>query len=219
MLPHSYELPAAVLLVLGGVLACFAGYRLFRIVLAIYGFLFGAMFASSMMGAANTTGMIVAALGGGIVGALILTFAYFVGIALMGAGLGALIANVGWNYVRPGDPPLVAIVVLAVLGAIAAMLLQRYVIIAATAFGGAWTMIVGGFAVAGGRSVVRTPATTDVWILYPTSPAPGNRWIPIAWIALGVIGTAIQLGITASGRKNKGRAVRSGRRRKVQGTA
>ena len=38
MLPHSYELPAAILLVLGGALSCFAGYRLFRIVLGIYGF-------------------------------------------------------------------------------------------------------------------------------------------------------------------------------------
>ena len=50
MLPHSYELPAAILLVLGGALSCFAGYRLFKIVLGIYGFILGAMLASSMMG-------------------------------------------------------------------------------------------------------------------------------------------------------------------------
>jgi hypothetical protein len=200
MLPHAYELPAAVLLVLGGALACFAGYRLFRIVLAIYGFLFGAAFASSMMGAANTTGMIVAALVGGVAGALILVFAYFVGIAVVGAGLGALIAHVGWSYVRPGDPPLAALALLAVVGAVAAMLLQRYVIVVATSFGGAWTVIVGGFAVAGERGLVQKTATTDVWILYPTSPAPGNRWIPIAWIVLGLLGTAVQLGITGKKR-------------------
>ena len=39
--------------------------------------------------------MIVAALVGGLVGAVVLVFAYFVGIALVGAGLGALIAHVG----------------------------------------------------------------------------------------------------------------------------
>ena len=39
MLPPSYEFPAAILLVIGGAVACFAGYRLFRFVLAIYGFL------------------------------------------------------------------------------------------------------------------------------------------------------------------------------------
>ena len=46
MLPHSYELPAALVLVAAGALACFAGYRLFRLVLAIFGFILGAMLAS-----------------------------------------------------------------------------------------------------------------------------------------------------------------------------
>src|SRR5499427_516709 len=143
MLPHSYELPAAILLVLGGALSCFAGYRLFKIVLAIYGFILGAMLASSVMGVSNTTGMIVAAIVGGIAGALLLVFAYFIGIALVGAGLGALVAHVAWSWVGSGDPPAAAVIVLAIAGSIGAMLLQRYVIIAATAFGGAWTVIVG----------------------------------------------------------------------------
>jgi len=56
MLPHGYELPAALLILLGGTLACFAGYRLFRVVLALYGFIFGALIASSMMGITNTVG-------------------------------------------------------------------------------------------------------------------------------------------------------------------
>jgi hypothetical protein len=196
MLPHSYELPAAIVLVLGGALACFAGYRLFRTVLGIYGFILGAMLASSMMGASNTTGMIVAALVGGVAGALILVFAYFVGIALVGAGLGALVAHVGWGYVHTGDPPAVAVIVLAIAGSLGAMLLQRYVIIVATAFGGAWTVIVGGLAVAGDRGAARAASAGDVWILYPMTPAPGQRWVPVAWIALGLIGTGVQLGIT-----------------------
>jgi hypothetical protein len=95
MLPHSYELPIALLLVLGGALSCFAGYKLFKITLAIYGFIIGAMITSSMMGSSNTTGMIVSAIVGGLAGAAILVFAYFVGIALVGAGLGALVAR-GW---------------------------------------------------------------------------------------------------------------------------
>jgi len=152
MLPHSYELPAAILLVLGGALSCFAGYRLFKIVLGIYGFILGALLASSMMGVSNTTGMIVAALVGGICGALLLMFAYFIGIALVGAGLGALVAHVGWGYVGAGDPPALVVILLSVLGSIGAMLLQRYVIIVATAFGGAWTVIVGTLAISGEKS-------------------------------------------------------------------
>jgi Domain of unknown function (DUF4203) len=197
MLPHSYELPAGVLLVIGGALSCFAGYRLFKIVLGIYGFILGAMLASSMVAASNTFGMIAAALAGGLVGALALMFAYFIGIALVGAGLGALIAHVGWSYVGSGgDPPPLAVILLALVGSLGAMLLQRYVIIVATAFGGAWTMIVGGLTVGdrGSRA-----ASADVWILYPISPAPGRSWVPIAWIGLGLIGTAVQLAVT--GRK------------------
>ena len=198
MLPHSYELPAALLLLLGGALSCFAGYRLFRLVLGIYGFILGAMLASSMMAASNTMGMILAAIVGGIAGALLLVFAYFVGIALVGAGLGALVVHVTWGYVRTGDPPPIAVIVMSIAGSIAAMLLQRYVIIVATAFGGAWTMIVGALAAAGDRGAARA-ASADVWILYPMTPAPGQGWVPIAWVGLGLIGTAVQLGVT--GRK------------------
>src|ERR1700742_1516399 len=202
MLPHSYELPAAILLVLGGTLSCFAGYRLFKIVLGIYGFVLGAMLASSTMGVTNSTGMIVASLVGGVCGALLLMFAYFIGIALVGAGLGALVAHVAWSSLgRSGDPPAIAVVVLSIVGSIGAMFLQRYVIVVATAFGGAWTVIVGGLAVTGDRGAARATSAGDVWILYPTSPAPGQKWVPIAWIVLGLIGTGVQLGIT--GRKGK----------------
>jgi hypothetical protein len=202
MLPHSYELPAAILLVLGGALSCFAGYRLFKIVLGIYGFVLGAMLASSTMGVTNSTGMIVASLVGGVCGALLLMFAYFVGIALVGAGLGALVAHVAWSSLgRSGDPPAVAVVVLSVVGSIGAMFLQRYVIVVATAFGGAWTVIVGGLAVAGDRGAARAATAGDVWILYPLSPAPGQKWVPVAWVALGLVGTAVQL--ITTGRKKQ----------------
>jgi hypothetical protein len=196
MLPQSYQLPAVILLLLSGALTCFAGYRLFRVVLAIYGFILGAMLASSVMGITNSAGMILAALIGGILGAVVLVFAYFVGIALVGAGLGAMIAHVGWSVMRPGDPPAAAIIVLAIFGAIAAMVLQRYVIIVSTAFGGAWTILVASLALVGDRAAARAVASGEVWILYPTTPAPGDRWVPVVWIVLGLIGTAVQLGVT-----------------------
>jgi hypothetical protein len=201
MLPQSYELPAAILLVFGGAVACFAGYRLFRVVLGIYGFILGAMLASSTIGAQHTTGMIVAALVGGVVGALILMFAYFIGIALVGAGLGALLGHLAWGYAGRGDPPALVVIALSIAGALGAMLLQRYVIVVATAFGGAWTMIVGALAAIADRGAIRAAAAGDVWILYPLNPAPGQRWVTVVWIVLGLFGTGVQLGIT--GRKNR----------------
>ena len=54
MLPASYQLPAAAILLLGGIVSCFFGYRLFRTVLAIFGFILGGLLASSVFGVSNT---------------------------------------------------------------------------------------------------------------------------------------------------------------------
>lgn len=197
MLPHAYQGPAAVLLILGGALACVAGYRLFRVVLGIYGFILGAMIGSSLMGATNTIGMVVAAIVGGMAGALILVFAYFVGVALVGAGLGALAVHAGWAQFGAGDPPAALVILLSIFGAISAMVLQRYVIVVGTAFAGAWTIIDGTVALVAARAV--ESSSSDVWIMYPMTPAPGQRWVPIAWVVLGIVGTIVQLGLT--GRK------------------
>jgi hypothetical protein len=199
MLPLSYQLPAAIALVLGGAVACFAGYRLFRTVLAIYGFIAGAMLASSTMGSSNTVGMLMAALVGGVIGAVVMFFAYFLGIALVGAGLGALVIHIGWGRFSPSDPPWTLVLLFAALGTAAALVLQRYVIVASTAFSGAWTIILGALALTGTRAATRA-APSDVWILYPFTPIPGAKWVPIAWIGLGLVGMAIQLGVTV-GRK------------------
>src|SRR5205085_6208016 len=134
----------------------------------------------------------------GIVGAIVLMLAYFVGIALVGAGIGALVANVVWGQVASHDPPPAAVVVVSVAGAIVSMWLQRYVIIVGTAFGGAWTVIVGAVNLFAARGVARGGSATEVWILYPTSVGD-QRWAPVAWVLLGLAGTAVQLALT--GRK------------------
>jgi hypothetical protein len=200
MLPAAYGFPAAIVLIIGGIVACFAGYRFFRVVLAIYGFILGALMASSMMGVNNGVGMVVAALIGGVIGAVVLVLAYFVGIALIGAGLGALIAHQAWYWIRPGDPPALMVIIAALIGAALAMVVQRYVIIVGTAFGGAWTMIVGLMNALSPRGLTRLSSATEVWILYPQSTAD-ERWAPIAWLILGVIGVVVQLGVTSGKRR------------------
>ena len=200
MLPHGFETPAAIALLLGGVLACFAGHRLFRIVLGVYGFIVGAMIASSVVGVSNTTGMIAAALVGGVIGSLVLVFAWFVGVALVGAGLGVLVAHGIWLQVATGAPPAWAVVVVGVAGALGAMFVQRYVIVVGTAFAGAWTIMLAAAEAWPSRGITRGASDTEAWILYPTTvPA---RWVPIAWIGLGLVGTAVQLSTTA-GRKRR----------------
>jgi hypothetical protein len=200
MLPLSYEQPAAIALVLGGAVACFVGHRLFRIVLGIYGFIAGAMLASSTMGPSNTVGMLVAALVGGALGSLLLFFAYFVGIAIAGAGLGALIVHVAWHRYAPLDPPWALVLMFATLGTIVALGLQRYVIIVGTAFSGAWIVIIGALALIGNPTAARA-AASEVWVLYPSTFRSGAPWVPIAWIGLGLVGMGVQLAITSRRRR------------------
>src|SRR5579872_5921560 len=105
MLPHSYEPAAALVLVLGGALSCFAGYRLFRGVLAIYGFVVGWSLAGQFIVVHNAVAAFAAGLIGGVVGALALVFAYFIAVGLIGAGLGAVVAHVVWSAVGANEPP------------------------------------------------------------------------------------------------------------------
>ena len=200
MLPASFQTPAAVILLVGGVISCFAGYRVFRVVLGIYGFIIGALFASGIAGPENTFWMVVAAIAGGVVGALILIAAYFVGVALLGAGIGALAVSLIWAALGR-EPGALIVILFAIAGALAALALQRYVIVGATAFGGAWTIIVGALALTGNRASVNAAARNSVWLAYPMSPAPGNYWILLVWLALGVTGVIVQLAVTAKGRK------------------
>lgn len=190
MLPSAYQVPAALVLTLGGGLACFFGYRLFRIVLSIYGGIAGALVASSIMGPADPLPLIAAAVAGGLAGALLLNLAYFVGVALIGAGAGALVLHVAWTRLAAGDPHLLVVIAAAVVGAIAATVLQRYVIVLATAFGGAWTLLIGVVTFMDARA---GRAAADVWVLYPLSPGPGQEWVVWAWLALGAVGALVQL--------------------------
>jgi hypothetical protein len=204
MLPASYQLPAAVVLIAGGVVSCFFGYRLFRIVLALFGFVIGALAASSIMAASNTSAMMIAAVVGGLIGAGILFAAYFVGVSLVGAGLGALVANLA--FAATGSQPHVLVVVLcSIIGAAAATALQRHFIIVGTGFGGGWTILVGVLAILGDKRAMAAAATGDVWVVYPLDPTPGKTWIFWAWAALGLVGVAVQLGWTGPEKKRLGK--------------
>jgi hypothetical protein len=47
----------------------------------------------------------------------------------------------------------------------------------------------------------QTLANSDVWLAYPLNPAPGQRWVLFAWLALGFAGVIVQLTVTAKNKK------------------
>jgi Domain of unknown function (DUF4203) len=199
MLPGSFQMPAALILLVGGLCSCFAGYRIFRWVLAFFGFVFGALFVGAAMGSDQTLWMIAAWLVGGLIGAVILFAAYFVGVALIGAGIGAGLAMVLWAAVNR-EPGIWPVIILAVLGAIGALAVQRHVIIVATAFAGAQTAVVGAAELVSGRNLAA--AGRQMVHVYPLDPLPNTRWDLIAFIVLGLVGLVIQLR-TSTGKKSK----------------
>ena len=196
MLPTAYATPAAVIFLIGGAMACFAGFRLFRWVLGINGFIIGALLATSAMSASSMWTLAIAAIVGGLIGAVLMIAAYFVGVAIVGAGVGAMAVHLGWSLAH-AEPPFWAVMIAAILGALGALAITRYMIIVGTAFGGAWMLIIGAAALFGSKLGLAGTATAakagDTWIVYPLDPAPGVWWMWMAWFALGVVGALVQL--------------------------
>lgn len=197
MLPAPYVTTTALILLIGGLLACFSGYRLFRLVLGIYGFLLGAFITTAVTGATDAWVMTMAVLVGGIVGAIMMILAYFVGVGLVGAGLAALAINVVWRWLELGEaPPTFLVVVLAVLGALGALSIAKYVVIIGTALAGSWTMLVGALALRGDPDAVSAATTGAIWVVYPLEPGAAEPWLIPAWLGLAILGALIQLAST-----------------------
>jgi hypothetical protein len=200
------QIPAAALLLLGGLVVCFFGRKMFRTSLAIVGFVLGASAASSVFGVSDRMPMLIAGVIGGLIGAAILYTAYYIGVALVGAAFGAVAATLTFSLMHR-DPPVVAVVLFAVAGAVASTYLQRYFVIVGSGVVGA-LMILHGAIGLGGKEFGISPSSGGVWVLVPFDPAPGRRWVQIAWGVLALVGIAVQLGWTGGekGRVGRGKA-------------
>ncbi len=199
MLPGSFQLPVAIILLGGGLLACFLGYRLFRFVLAVYGLVAGAVVTLQFIGSVEPWVLVAAVVVGALAGALAFLAIYFIGVAIVGAGLGALIVNVIWTQ-RADDPHVLVVILFAIVGAFAALLFQRYVIVVSTAFAGAWTSIVGGLALMGDAEAIAAVGTLSGWVSFPLDRAATQRGVLVAWLAVGLVGVAVQLIKTGRGK-------------------
>ena len=199
MLPGSFQLPVAIILLGGGLLACFLGYRLFRFVLAVYGLVAGAVVTFQFIGSVEPWVLVAAVVVGALAGALAFLAVYFIGVAIVGAGLGALIVNLIWTQ-RADDPHVLIVILFAIVGAFAALLFQRYVIVVSTAFAGAWTSIVGSLALMGDAEAIAAVGTLSGWVSFPLDRATTQRAVLVAWLGVGLLGVAVQLIKTGRGK-------------------
>jgi hypothetical protein len=159
--------------------------------------------STSFMDPSATWGLVMAAVVGGIVGAVLMVAAYFVGVGLVGAGIAALVVHGVWR-IWGGEPPTVVLVIVCVLGALGALSISRWVVVFGTAIAGAWTALVGGLALVGNTTAMAAAPAKDPWIVYPLDPLPKAWWVTAAWIGLSLFGVVVQMTTTSKmGRRKR----------------
>jgi len=126
--------------VFGGILYCFLGYRLFKLILGLTGFVLAASAAGALAGFLTQGGLVYMALAaclGGVAGACAILFLYKAGVFCLGVLAGVLLAN-SILGARPEAWVTSAVVGAAVFGGLAALVFERPVMTVATAAIGAW---------------------------------------------------------------------------------
>ena len=197
MFPDTFHMPVAIILLGGGFLACFLGYRLFRFILLGYGLVTGAVLVSQLS-FPETWMVITATIIGGLIGAVLFLAVYFVGVAVAGAGLGVLAVHLVWTQ-RSDDPHLLVIILMAIVGVFMALVFQRYVIIIGTSFTGAWLSLVAVIALLGHINITEA----EVWTLDALKGISAEREVLFAWLVLSLLGGFVQLRKTSTGKHKK----------------
>jgi hypothetical protein len=172
-----------------GLIECFFGYRILRFLLGVLGFIAGAVIFGSL-GYELTEGSemvsIIAGIAGGIAGAFIMYTLYIVGVFAIGAALGFMTASYVFGILNT-DAITIVLIASALLGGILAAVLQKPMIIIATAFGGAYAAVTG---VA--YLISKNFDPLDPGFLNTLGEDQLYR-MAIIWFGLGVFGLVVQL--------------------------
>jgi len=167
-----------------GFIVCFFGYRLLRLTLGIAGFGVGLALGLAIAGLVPHASQVLTIVVGvvcGVLGALAAALLYKLGVFLLGAGAGALVAGVvivatGTHY------PLLIRAISAIVGGILTLLLERPLVSVLSAFAGSWGVVVGGFRLLG-------------WYHAASAHKPPTHYgmMVACWLVLALIGAGVQL--------------------------
>lgn len=179
---------AIVLVILLGLVQCFWGYRMFKFLLCIFGFVGGALLFATVgkFMVQDVQTVMVFGLIGGLIGAISALPLYLIGLFLAGTVLGGLSASVILT-VYGGSVEAILVLGLALLGGVCALVFQKAMVILSTACSGAWVVVIGLLCILTGQTALEHLYRT----LEPTTA--GNTLVLGAWLALGAMGVFIQL--------------------------
>ncbi len=182
----NFILAGAILL---GLLFCFFGYRIFRFVLAVAGFILGASFVAgftyTLTDGEDLLIILIAGVAGGLILGALFLFLYSAGVFLIGAVFGILLFSTTASSLNINTPPILYIVP-ALAGGILSLLIQRFMIILITSFTGAWVVAMATLYFVNSNF---NPFNSE----FITSIADNQTYrIIFGWIALGVLGFVTQ---------------------------
>jgi hypothetical protein len=175
------------LTILVGAIQCFFGYRFFKFILGLIGFLAGGFWAGALGYDLSQQEAIalLAGLAGGFIGAALMVALYFIGIFLVGAFLGGVLGAVLFALAESNPEPAV-LLILAALTGIIAMIFQKIMIIMSTGFGGAWSVVTG--------ITYFTTGAIDPTSIERLFKAGGSHLytVVLCWLVLGITGALVQ---------------------------
>ena len=168
--PHVVHAVYAVSIAVG-LVVCFLGYRIFRVVLGFVGFMVGSGLVGPIAYRASdgsTVVTVIAGIVGGIIGAVTCTVLYYVGIFALGAVLGAMLVGGASLGARTG---------------------MMTVLIVGTAVIGAANVVAGAVYFARGMPLEELAGD-------PGALGPLLYVVLAVWVALSVAGIFVQYGYT-----------------------
>ncbi len=138
---HSAVDAFAIAFIASGILACFFGYRLLRIVLGVTGFIaVGSLVWTLLTGTGYEQDVVVF---GAVLGALLGAVAmFYVGVFLFGCALGLLVSVLVLGFTGSGLNVLVACI-FTLAGGLVTLLSRKVLIVTSTALTGAWIALAG----------------------------------------------------------------------------
>jgi hypothetical protein len=169
-----------------GLVQCFFGYRIFRVILGITGFILGGLLAGYLVYGLTQSQLfaVIAGVIGGLIGAGLMAGLYVVGVFLIGAFFGGMAVS-ALITLGGGTPQAWVVVILAIVVGVLAVMLQKPVIVVATAFLGSWWAVTGIAALTGAVELGSFQAV-------PLGlKDAGAGWL-VGWLVLGIVGLVVQ---------------------------
>ena len=180
----------AVTLIASGMITCFYGYRLFKIVLAITGFVTGGALAWTVLTAAGygQTATIAGTFLVSLVGGIAMVSLFFAGVFLFGCSMGLLMAVLLLSTIG-SELNVVVVSIFALVNGLVTLWFRKVLVVASTALTGAWSVLSGIAYFVGNLDLVGALAKPELL------QTQGDLYYAVValWLLLGVSGITIQM--------------------------